>query len=119
MASNEALPTDLGTSLQRHMDRVGDSSVERATELAGAQKPPRQVDIIHIAKAAEEYAPGIRLPVAEPKEKRRLEQAMSSLPIVSTILTVVFGGLGLVAILNGVSDKIGGQAYLDIAKIFA
>jgi hypothetical protein len=117
--ANGELPQELKQSLQHHMDQVRDKIAKRAIEIFKQdEQATQQITVIHLSEAIKEYAPGRQVPLAVPTQRSRLE-SLSSVPIISTILAVVFGGLGLLAILSGTADKIGGQAYLDISKIFA
>lgn len=76
----------------------------------------------HIAKAIAEYAPGKpfkgEIKDVKPQKKPLFSWNVSPVTGISASLAIVFAGFGLWATL-GTQNKIGGESYLDIAKIFA
>jgi len=118
--SESPLGQNLAQSLDDHLQRVRGKIVQRSSELASADKEP--IGLSHLARALEQFAPGREIPtVAASEPPTGLIARFPPLAILSSILAVAFAALGLWATLGSAEVKanLGGQGFLDIAKIFA
>jgi hypothetical protein len=111
--------TPFEKSLDQHLQDIRKKIIKRAESLPTEGEA---VDFSHIAQAIAEYAPVGEIPKAEPVKGFRF--FLSLFPpfiLLSFILTVVFGVLGLWVTLGSESPKQSpiGPGFLDIAKIFA
>jgi hypothetical protein len=102
-------------SLNHHMQKVRERIIRRAEDLTSEGE---EVDLPQLTKAVEEFAPGGEFP------KRTQPGFLDYFPpltILSAILAFAFAALGLWATLssNAAKNNLGGQGFLDIAKIFA
>jgi hypothetical protein len=59
---------------------------------------------LDVAEAARRFAPGVRFP-AEPSLWERTKGSLSGITVVSAVLAVVFGVLGVVARQNVISSE--------------
>ena len=111
----DSLQMTTGTTewLQEHLNIVRDKIVDEALELAKSEGR-QKIEPKDIAEASKRFAPGVEFP--EPivvKERRFTEKIFSSISaitIVSAILAIIFGILGVWKT---------SQSAFDIAKIFA
>ena len=109
----------LQNALDEHLRVIREKITKRAESLPTEGEA---VDFSHVAQAIAEYAPGGEIPKAEPVKGLRFFLALfPPFILLSFILTVVFGVLGLWATLGSESTKqsLIGPGFLDIAKIFA
>lgn len=102
--------------LNPYVEDVRDKIVQRAQELAKeefgkeSRQPPK---MRHLAQASLDIAPGPVFPKNdEPTWRDRIGSSITGITIVSGVLAIIFGGLGLFGPENN-------QGFLDIAKIFA
>lgn len=118
--SGSPLGASLEQSLDAHLQRVRDKIVQRSADLAAQAREP--VGVSHLARALEQFAPGREVPDGIMNEPREGPFArFPPLAILSSLLAIAFAGLGLWATLGSAEVKqgLGGQGFLDIAKIFA
>lgn len=111
----------LQKSLDDHLRRVREKIVQKAEDLASDDEQ-EEVGISHLAKAIEQYAPSHEIPRSELVEARDGFLAhFPPLAVLSSMLAIAFAALGLWATLGSAEVKanLGGQGFLDIAKIFA
>ena len=113
-------------ALQNHLIIVREKILTRADIIASEAK--EDINIIHMADAINEYAPGKQISQLSelPLKKGWLEGFFGYVPPVaclSAILAFAFAALGLWALLgsSAVESALGKQSsgFLDIAKIFA
>src|SRR5215208_1852782 len=112
--STEARPQDQEQFLESYLGDLAGTIRNRAKELADQQKRPVRVQ--DVAQASFEYAPGRRFPEGESATEAKLWQRITSsitgLTIVTAILAVTFGLLGLSDVANASTT----QGFLDISK---
>jgi hypothetical protein len=110
--------TPFEKSLDQHLQDIREKIIKRAESLPTEGEA---VDFSHVAQAISEYAPGRELPKVEPEKGLRFFLALfPPFILLSGILTVVFGVLGLVTLgSESVKQSPIGPGFLDIAKIFA
>jgi hypothetical protein len=114
-------------ALQEHLSDVKKQIKKRAIELAmeDQQQKDQKVGLKYMTSALNEFAPGHKVPKTQPGLIERFFTIFSPLTVISTVLAIVFGVLGLWG--SGAFGKINPdaakllepKAYLDIAKIFA
>jgi hypothetical protein len=130
MNANSPVSSALTQALNDHLAVIRATILSRADELArdavgeDSADPTTSIAIVHLSRAIEEYAPGRPVvPLAKKEEGigRRLLDGISPITVISAALTVVFAGFGLFALSSKAPTGLGsgGNAYLDIAKIFA
>ena len=127
--SNAVLSEALESALTAHLNSVRTAIKQRAQELAQGERlddraaSEAAVEIGHLARAINEYAPGRAVTSVAPAGVwQRFLDSVSPVTIISAVLTIIFAAFGLWAILGPEAAKGGGvqgAAYLDIAKIFA
>lgn len=105
--------------LDKHMEIVKNRILERASELAEAEKCA--IEPRHISEAAKVFAPGIELPPKKEGWPASITAFFSaifawspSITTVSALLAVVFGAIGW----RSPVGTAGANAF-DIAKVFA
>ncbi len=114
------MPTPAPESLQRTLDehllRLRGKILQRAEGLASDEQ--EEPGVSHLAKAIAEFAPGRAGSV---ELRNGFFSYFSPLAVLSSMLAIAFAGLGLWATLGNpeVKANLGGQGFLDIAKIFA
>ena len=119
------LTEELQSSLDEHSNRIKVLITRKAGELAAqeyheeGEKP--QITVLHLAKAIEAYSPGRELSqsVNAQKDAGRFYDRLPPITIISAILAIAFGVIGVVAIKYGQQTGIDGKGFIDIAKIFA
>jgi len=119
------LPEDLQSSLDQHSKRIQALIKRKASELAaqedlGVEEKP-EITVLHLAEAIKTYAPGTEMPHLKgvQKESSRFYERLPPITLISAILAIVFGIIGVVAIRYGQAADIDGKGFIDIAKIFA
>jgi hypothetical protein len=99
--------------LDNHLARIRHLIAQEAVQVAkdrDAQRP----EGMDVAEAAKQFAPGVRFP-GEPSFSDRIKASLSGITLVSGVLAVVFGVLGVYSRMHQ------GDAtpYFDIVKLFA
>jgi hypothetical protein len=130
--SLSTLPEALDVVVQEHLKTLHKKIADRAYELAGfaggsTPGAGNQISAIQCLTAINEIAPGDLSNIAateKPSFWNRFADSVSPVTLISAVLTVIFAAFGLWALLSGHGDgkdakSVNGQAYLDIAKIFA
>jgi hypothetical protein len=104
--------------LDNHLECIRKLITQEAIHAAkdkGADLPPAGLEV---AEAARRFAPGVRFP-DEPSFSDRIKSSLSGITLVSALLAVVFGVLGVWQSHRGPADAPYAAAYFDIVKLFA
>jgi hypothetical protein len=113
VAKEEAKLTEGGLRwLNEHLDSVKVKIIEEAGKISKAPSEGK-IEVMAVSDAAKKYAPGGPFELQNDSVWRRIFEPISGLTLVSAVLAVTFGWLGLRA--TGAMQ----QGWLDIAKIFA
>lgn len=96
--------------LDNHLELIRQLITQEAFRTAGERElqSPNGLDV---AEAAKRFAPGAKFP-DEPSFSERIKSSLSGITLVSALLAVVFGVLGVLQQQNQ-------AAYFDIVKLFA
>jgi hypothetical protein len=125
------LSPSLEAVVKEHLELIHQAILQRAAQLAleeasanpGQATTPPSITPTQCLKAISQIAPGGRVDSFTVEESipfwHRFAGAVSPITLISSFLTIVFAGFGLWALLSPRGASINGQAYLDIAKIFA
>src|SRR5262245_39323842 len=110
----------LEQALSDHMLKIRKKILSRAQQIASDTKD--ELSVTHLAAAIGEYAPGMQLVASGDGATRKwFIDYVPPVAFLSAVLAVAFAALGLWAIIGqpDVKTGLGGQGFLDIAKIFA
>ncbi len=110
----------LDQALEEHMEKIKKKIMNRALEIASDAQD--ELSVTHLAAAIDEFAPGTHVfSHGEVTVKRDFFDYVPPVALLSTILAFAFAALGLWAIQGqqNIKEGLGGQGFLDIAKIFA
>jgi len=115
-----ALSKPLSDEFDRYLQIMKEDITKEACRIASKDNA-QGISFLHLANAVKEYVPKHGFGETAYRRPRSpwLLSVFSPPTLISMILAVVFGAFGLWAILGSQSDKISGEGYLDIAKIFA
>jgi hypothetical protein len=105
-------------AVNQHLQSIRQKIEAKAVELADGEPP----SLIHLARAAELFAPGNEIHIPPIVEKRHFFDFFPPIAVLYAILTCVFAALGLWALLGApeaAKTTLNNQGFLDIAKIFA
>jgi hypothetical protein len=103
--------------LDTHLLRIRQLIVDEARRIAKDRSVQRP-EGMDVAEAARKFAPGVQFP-AEPSLWERTKGSLSGVTVVSAVLAVVFGLLGVWVARGHLGEAGSYTAYFDIAKLFA
>jgi hypothetical protein len=103
--------------LDIHLRRIRKLIADEAIRLAKDRnvQAPEGLDV---AEAAKSFAPGVRFP-AEPSLWARTKASLSGVTMVSAVMVLLFGIMGILVGQGQLASAGTSSAYFDIAKLFA
>jgi hypothetical protein len=103
--------------LDVHLERIRFLIVDEAIRIA-KDRDVQAPEGLDVAEAAKRFAPGVRFP-AEPSLWARTTSSLSGVTVVSAILALLFGIMGILVGRGELTYAGTTSAYFDIAKLFA